>query len=106
MNERCEWPARKDKDTPLNSIYVGYDLNAPGKDYAKLIEKIKSYSRWCHVLKSAWIVRTTKTASQVVDDLLPFIDRSDDLFAVDVTGRPAAWYGLSDEISNWLKTNM
>jgi hypothetical protein len=90
----------------LNNIYVGYDLNVPGKDYAKLIEKIKSYSGWCHVLKSAWIIQTTKTASQLVDELLPYVDRSDDIFAVDVTRRPAAWFGLSNEISNWLSSKM
>lgn len=87
----------------MNSIYIAYDLNSPGKDYAKLIDKIKAYGNWCHVLKSAWIVRTSQTPTQVRDALLAFIDTSDDLFVVDITGRSAAWYGLADDISKWLQ---
>lgn len=90
----------------MNSQYVGYDLNRPGQDYPKLIEKLKSYPGYCKVLMSAWIVSTPKTAEQVRDDLLPFIDKSDDLFVVDVTRGPAAWYGLSDATSTWLKNNL
>lgn len=90
----------------MNSQYVAYDLNAPGKDYAKLIDKLKSYTNWCHVLKSAWVVKTAMTASQVRDELLPYIDQGDDLFVVDVTGGPAGWHGLSSEISTWLHKNL
>lgn len=39
------------------SVYlVSYDLNAPDKDYQRLIDAIGRYDNVCRVLKSQWAI--------------------------------------------------
>jgi hypothetical protein len=90
----------------LATFLIDYDLNKPEKDYPKLIDHIKSYPNWCRYLMSSWMIKTDRTTTQVRDDMRAFIDANDDLIVVDVTADSAAWYGLSDEISNWIKNNL
>jgi hypothetical protein len=86
----------------MRTFLIDYDLNAPGKDYTKLIDHLKGYGNWCHYLKSGWLIRTVSTAAAVRDAARTFIDQSDDLMVVDVTADTAAWHGLSDEITKWI----
>jgi hypothetical protein len=86
----------------MRTFLIDYDLNAPGKDYTKLIEHLKSYGNWCHYLKSGWLIRTESTADAVRKSLLGFVDANDAFIVVDVTGDAAAWRGLSDEKSKWI----
>jgi hypothetical protein len=95
------------KDTPLNNtILVGYDLNRPGKDYAKVIEKLKTFPGWWHCLDSTWLINTSLTPVQVHDELRPLMDSTDELLVMDVTGDSAAWSGFDTTCSDWLKTNI
>ncbi|GAA2571909.1 SinR family protein [Pseudonocardia hydrocarbonoxydans] len=87
----------------MSTMLISYDLNSPGQKYDELIKHIKSYGTWCHVLDSTWAVVTTRTASGVRDECLKHIDTSDDLHVVNITGQGSAWYGLSPQISAWLK---
>jgi hypothetical protein len=88
---------------------VTYDLRGTDEtsdDYKRLIAKIKSYSTWAKVTYSDWMVVTTKTASQVRDELWVFMDRNDRLFVASV-GAPAAWNGtIPQNVSDWMKTNL
>jgi hypothetical protein len=56
-------------DCILSRLLVGYDLNSPRKDYTDLIEKMKSYGAWWHHLDSTWLIKTTKTPTEVRDEL-------------------------------------
>ena len=85
----------------MHVYLIEYDLNRPGQNYPELIEAIKGLGAWCHHLKSAWLVVSSGSAVQVRAALLPHIDETDDLMVMKVDGE-AAWYGLSDEISNWI----
>lgn len=82
---------------------VGYDLNNPGKDYAKLIEAIKSCGSWWHHLDSTWLVQTSQSATQVRDYLRPMQDPNDELLVMNVTKDASAWAGFNAEGSQWLK---
>ncbi|ACZ75291.1 putative SinR-like protein [Dickeya parazeae Ech586] len=87
------------------SVYqINYDLRKQ-RDYSPLIERIKSYGYWCHPLESAWIIVTDQTAVQVRDNLKAVMDSDDGLLVTRLQGE-AAWYGLSNEISQWLKDNL
>lgn len=87
------------------SVYqINYDLRKQ-RDYSPLIERIQSYGTWCHPLKSAWIIVTDQTAVQVRDNLEAVMDGDDELLVTRLQGE-AAWYGLSNEISQWLKDNL
>lgn len=84
---------------------IGYDLSRPGQEYDDLFEAIKSIGNWWHCLDSTWIVITDMTCAQVRDELKPYLD-SNDAVAVFTLSGSAAWVGLSDDCSDWLKENL
>ncbi|SFK72559.1 hypothetical protein SAMN05518863_109166 [Candidatus Pantoea symbiotica] len=87
------------------SVYqINYDLRKQ-KDYSSLIERIKSYGTWCHPLESVWIIVTNQTAPQVRDYLTTVMDRDDGILVTRLQGE-AAWYGLSNEVSQWIQSNL
>ncbi len=83
---------------------INYDLRKQ-RNYDALFERIKAYGTWCHPLESAWIVSTSQSAVQVRANLLQAMDDDDGLLVTRLSGE-AAWYGLSENISNWLKTQL
>ena len=93
----------------MSKILFGYDLNKQAKrsEYTKLIDAIKAaFPNYWHCLDSTWIVETTASPEQVRDWLSPQLDANDELFVVDITGKPAAWQGFTGVCSTWLQTNL
>ena len=91
----------------MKTYLITYDLNKPGQDYNKLYEAIKissDFSAW-HCLDSNWIIKTDQTASEIRDYLKSFIDSSDNLLVVKLSGE-GAWTGFDNNCSKWLKDNL
>ena len=84
---------------------VSYDLNTPGQNYESILKVIKNYSGWARLGGSSYIILADETADQIRDSISNEMDSNDQLF-VGVVKAPAAWYGLGDEVSNWLKNNL
>lgn len=89
----------------MSLLLVTYDLQAPGRNYDDVYTQLKSYDNWWHHIESVWIVVTDKTPSQVRDDLMARADRNDKILVVDISNRPAAWTGIVEKGSTWLKNN-
>jgi len=89
----------------MATLLIDYDLRTPGRDYANLIAAIQAYP-WCHYLKSSWLVKAALTPTQLAQSLRQHIDANDGLFVVDVTSDAAAWYGLTQTVSEWIKANL
>jgi len=90
----------------MASTYViGYDLDRPGQNYPDLFAAIKSFGTWAHYLYSTWIVQTDKTAVEVRDFLRRHIDKNDKLLVV-ASAHMAAWAGLDESATTWLKQNV
>ena len=87
----------------MNTIMVEYDLMFPGQKYEAISKYIKQHS-WAKPLASCWLIRTAKSAERVRDDVLALIDANDKLLVTDVTGDEMAWYGLSPDVSEWIKS--
>jgi len=87
----------------MYTLLVSYDLKAPGKDYAKLWEFLKSYA-WAKPLESVWLIRTTSTPAQVRDAARNHIDQNDRIFVVDMTNSAWASLNIPDEVAAWLKS--
>lgn len=85
--------------------HISYDLRKPGKDYERLYEEIKNLGPWCHPVDSTWYVDTSETAEGIRNSLRAVMDASDAL-VVTAARAPGAWYGLSDNISAWLKSHL
>jgi len=87
------------------SLYqISYDLRKQ-RNYDALYERIKAYGNWCHALESSWVISTAQSAVQVRDNLRQVLDSDDGLLVTRLSGE-AAWYGLSETISTWLKTQL
>lgn len=85
---------------------VSYDLHKKGEfSYENLIKTIKEFPNWCHHLESDWVVVSNQTAAEVRDALRKHMHKDDHIIVFRLSGE-AAWYGLSDESSNWLKLNL
>lgn len=84
---------------------VSYDLVTPGQNYERVIQKIKQNSGWARLGGSAYVVLSDKSPVDIRNDIASVMDKSDKLF-VGALHAPAAWIGLTDEVSEWLKKGL
>lgn len=84
---------------------ISYDLRKPGRNYESLYEAIKSYGTWAHILESLWAIVSNKTAVQVRDHLLQYMDSDDGLFVVK-SGAEAAWHNVIYKDNTWYQNNL
>lgn len=82
---------------------ISYDLRNPGRDYSSLIEGIKAYGTWWHQTQSVWIIVSPRSAAEIRDELMRFMDQNDKLFVV-VLKREWAAKGFQEKEYNWLKS--
>ena len=85
---------------------VSYDLIKPHKDYASLINFMKSYSQWAKPLESVWLVKNNFTAEETRNQIQKQTDANDKVFVVTVTKESAAWVNLDNDVSSWIKNNL
>lgn len=90
----------------MNTLMVGYDLNQPGQDYDKLIDYLKSFGTYWHHLDSTWFLKTTMTAVQLRDELKVYVDKSDELLILNVSGDAWASCGFTDKGNDWLRNQL
>lgn len=92
----------------MSMLLVGYDLNRTGQEYAKVIEYLEGYGTYWHHLDSTWLIKTSKSCADVIDEMRAkkLIDSNDEILVVNITGDNAAWYGFSEKGSAWLKKNL
>jgi hypothetical protein len=88
-----------------NNLFISYDLNSPGQDYAPVIDEIKSLGNWAKVQKSLWYVNSNLTAEQAYQRVWPRMDNNDSLIVVDSTNNESYWNGLSSDVTDHIKNN-
>lgn len=87
-------------------IYIiSYDLSEPGQRYEELIGKIKESNAWAKLGESAYMVDSDKTPIELRDDYRTVLDSNDKLYVGRVYA-PAAWYGMPNEVSEWILTKL
>ena len=80
----------------MRLLMIGYDLNAPGKDYADLISTIKPLGLWWHYLDSTWLVKSELSPAQARGKLRAQMDKNAELLVIDVTADARAWGGFDN----------
>lgn len=90
----------------MQTHLITYDLKAPGRDYARLFQAIKSYNRWAKVLESVWFVASEKTASEIRDHLKGFVDGNDKLLVVAVKTGWATLRVGNEKVTEWMRDNI
>jgi len=86
----------------MNTYSVAYDLFKPGQNYDGLIAAIKKLGPAIRILRSHWVVRSTKSATQVRDTLKSHIDSGDKLIVIRWEGE-AAWWGFPQDVTRKIK---
>lgn len=93
----------------MNVYIVTYDLmnNETPKDYRRVIGAIKELGLAKEFQRSAWLLKTNKSATQIRDYLKTYIDSDDSVFVGELVRYSAN--NLPEEISNtmfsdWSKT--
>jgi hypothetical protein len=85
-------------------LIISYDLVDPGQNYEGLLQGIKSYA-WARLGGSAYLIYTSDEPVAVRDKLMKLIDKNDKLF-VSVVRAPAAWSGMSQDVSDWIRNQL
>lgn len=86
-----------------NNIHISYDLKESHRNYDAVIDKIKKLGSWARINQSFWYVDSLYTASQARDFILPALLAGDSLFVVNASNGQAAWHGLSENVSSFVR---
>jgi hypothetical protein len=74
----------------MANLFIAYDLDKPGQNYAGVEKVIKSLGSWAHVQLSVWYVHTQYNAESVARLIRNAMDSNDRLLVVDAAN--AFWY--------------
>jgi hypothetical protein len=85
-------------------LIVIYDLTNPGQNRGQLITMIKKYKAWARLGGSAYLVKTDDSPAEVRDKLKRVLIAGDKIY-VGLAKAPAAWRGMSDDVSKWIHAN-
>ena len=90
----------------MKKILITYDLNRERQankweTVNKAIAEQFPSAHWRR-LTTTWIVETDWSAAQVRNWLLPLFDSNDELLVAVLTGE-AAWHGIDERGSTWLR---
>lgn len=86
----------------MTAYIVTYDLNKEAKR-PNLLGKIKEWP-WARLSESSYAISTTATASDVFNQLRPFIDDNDNLFVIPLKSPYMGWG--QKEVHEWLAQNL
>lgn len=86
---------------------VTYDLrnNAEGQSYQQLIKLIKEEGSWACLGGSSYLIESNRSTVELRDKFKAVLDE-DDMLYVGAVNAPAAWYGYSKEVSDWIKSKL
>lgn len=88
----------------MKAYSISYDLKAPGRNYEKLYEAIKSSGKWWHYLESTWMVASNDNSQQIWNKLAPHIDKNDYLLIIEVRKDSYGW--LPKDAWKWITDNV
>jgi hypothetical protein len=74
----------------MANLFIAYDLDKPGQNYAGVEKAIKSLGAWAHVQQSVWYVHTQYDAQSVANFIRKEMDSNDRLLVIDAAN--AYWY--------------
>lgn len=91
----------------MATLLISYDLDKPetSPEYLGLIEEIRALGPWAKVLSSGlWLVKSDLGPVEIRDKLGTSLGKpSERLIVIDISGRSAAWQGLPNDVSEWIR---
>lgn len=87
-------------------IYIATCVKNKGvTDYSDFEVVIRSFQNWARIANNIYLIGTEETHVQVRDRLLSSVRDMSVIFVTKVS-TPAAWTGLSEDVSSWIKKFM
>ena len=88
-----------------NNIQIFCELKSTAENGEAVTAKIKELGSWARVSTSFWYVDSALTASEARDQIAPLLETGDCLFVVNASNGQAAWKGLSDKVTAFVKSH-
>ena len=85
----------------MGVFLISYDL-IDKKDYQAVYDKIKTYSKWAHILESVWLVESSQEAKKIRENISSITDNDDKIFVCRLSGDWAT-VNIGKEYTDWLK---
>ncbi|MDD5083603.1 MAG: SinR family protein [Candidatus Moranbacteria bacterium] len=92
----------------MKIFFISYDLGGPEaySDYVILSNHIKGlFEFWAKPVKSAWIVKSNKSAGQIRDEIKIKLDSNDKLIVIEIA-KDWGTYNIAREVTDWMKRNI
>lgn len=87
---------------------VTYDLDAPGRDYKRLLDEIRRM-RSLRITESCWLINYDGSSLELGNHLANFIDDNDRFFISELKTIDSAWHNLlpkDDQTRSFLSTSI
>ena len=88
----------------MKTYLISYDLIKPETlpEYQRLFLAIKSFEYWAKLLRSVWLIKTSKDKNNIINILMANSDSNDKFIVIEVTNDWIA-YNLNPVIINWMR---
>lgn len=87
----------------MNIYLITYDLNSPGQNHTKVLEKIKQFD-WAKLSESSYAVKTNYNATQIYTLFSSLLDKNDNFYVIHLT-RDFNGQG-PNAVNEWLGKNL
>lgn len=85
----------------MNTYLITYDLNQKGQDYERMSDAIENLGESKLLLTTTWVLKTNKSALEILHKLASVIDDTDKLLVAKLSPETMG-EGFSDEDAEWL----
>lgn len=82
---------------------ITFELKNPGLNRERLITAIKT-AAWARLGSSAFLITSTHDPEKIRDILLKELYKGDKIYVSKVANL-AAWYGIDQDVSDWIHNN-
>lgn len=83
---------------------ITFDLKNPGINQDNLVGSIKSAQSWARLGSNSFLILSNLESVSIRTNLLKHIYQGDKLY-VGKLDNSAAWFGLDNDVSNWIRNN-
>lgn len=89
----------------MPAYMITYDLNSSGQKYDEVIKAIKdSSSDWCSYWKSSYLIKSSLTPDQIVNNVKPHLDNNDRFIVIEVKNNKQGW--LTEKQWEYIRENI
>lgn len=85
---------------------IMYQLDNSRRDFPLISKAIKTFPEWAKIMDRVWIIRTSKSASDVRTILTQTIGSRGKIFVIDILSGSWGSYAVDKTVTEWLKNNL